>query len=497
LDLVEQGLIGRYGEDAPQEVWDRAQTELEVFLEAGLQHYFLQAWDFVQFCLEKEIERGPGRGSAGGAIVSYALGITDIDPLKYDLVFERFYNPGREKGFPDIDNDFPTLDRPRIKAYMEKRWGKDKVCQIGTVTRLKPLSAIGRTHKAFGISYAEMEALKKIVHEVPDINILGADSVGWSEKSDPNKTVYVMDHVGDQVADWIAKSEDPEMAQRMVDFVDVVCSRVSGYGIHPSGVVVSDVSLQDELPTMWNAHQKTLATMFPMTEVDARGFVKQDFLGLANLDILAEWRRLVQPTLGEVDWTEAEKNYPEEMWEAIFDKGLTLGCFQIEDGYARKLCKDFKPRSIEDLGIIVALNRPGPIRSGAPDSFIARRNGEEDVSYDHPILEDILEPTYGWFLYQEQVIKFFSKLGYDLGDADAVRKILGKKKPEDMQALFDGKGEWQGKGYQAMAEQAGIDEVSRELIWSRIEDFAKYSFNKSHAIAYATLCFRTGYAKYV
>jgi DNA polymerase-3 subunit alpha len=249
---------------------------------------------------------------------------------------------------------------------------------------------------------------------------------------------------------------------------------------------------------MWNANQKTLATMFSMNDVDKRKFVKQDFLGLANLDVLAEWKKLVKPTLGEIDWGEVKKEVEADpdhkMWR-LFEKGLTLGLFQIEDGYARHLCKEFKPRSIEDLGVIVALNRPGPIRSGAPDSFIKRRNGEEDVTFDHPILEDILGDTYGWFLYQEQIIRFFSKLGLSEADADAVRKILGKKKPEDMRALYNGTGEWKGKGYQKLAEASGVDEEARETIWAKIEDFAKYSFNKSHAIGYATLCFRTAYAK--
>ncbi len=499
IELIEEGVVRRYGEDPPDEVWERAFAEANVFLNGNLEHYFLQAWDFIQFCESQGIERGPGRGSAAGAIVSYALGITDVDPLEYDLIFERFYNPGRAKGFPDIDCDFPTLDRPRIKKYMEERWGEDRIAQIGTITRLKPLSAIARIYKVCGISFAEMEALKKIVHTVPDIDILGPDSVGWDSESDPGKTVYVMDHVGDQVNDWAKNSSDPEMAKRMLELVRDICSRVSGYGLHPSGVVVSKVPLQDELPQMWNSKQSMMATMFPMSDVDARGFVKDDFLGLANLDILAEWKRLVEPSLGQIDWweikDEVEVDGDHEMWK-LFDRGLTLGLFQIEDGYARHLCKEMQPRSIEDLGIVVALNRPGPIRSGAPDSFIARRTGQEPTVYDHPILEDILEPTYGWFLYQEQIIRFFGKLGLSESDADAVRKILGKKKPEEMKALYNGTGEWKGKGFKTLAENAGINEKSASTIWSKIEDFAKYSFNKSHAIAYATLCFRTAYAKW-
>lgn len=499
LSLVEDGIIEKYGEDAPEEVWNRAEQEISVFLEGGLEHYFLQTWDFVQFCDEKGIERGPGRGSAAGAIVSYALGITDVDPLEYDLIFERFYNPGRAKGFPDIDNDFPTLDRPKIKGYMESRWGIDRVAQIGTIRRFKPLSAVNGLHTVCGIGFSEANELKQIIKTVPDIEILGPDSVGWSEEKDPGKTVYVMEHVGKEVEKWVQKQEDAERAATFIDLVGSICSRVEGYGLHPSGVVVSKVDLEDELPLMWNASQDMLATMFPMNDVDARGFVKQDILGLANLDILQGWKGLVKDTLGEIDWgevkdyVESEPDHP--MWK-LYDEGLTLGLFQIEDGYARKLCKELKPRSIEELAVIVALNRPGPIRSGAPDSFIARKNGDEEVEYDHPILEDILEPTYGWFLYQEQIIRFFGKLGLNESDADAVRKILGKKKPEEMKALYNGTGEWKDKGYKLLASEAGLDDESAQVIWDKVEDFAKYSFNKSHAIAYAVLCFRTGFAKW-
>lgn len=504
LQEVEKGLEARYADGGvvPQEVWDRAATECEVFLKGGLEHYFLQAWDFVQFCNDNDIHRGPGRGSAAGSIVAYALGITDVDPLEFDLIFERFYNPGRAKGFPDIDSDFPTKDRERVKKYMEERWGKDKVRSIGTITRMKPIAAIDKTYKVCGIEYQRMAELKRIVKQVPDIEILGSDSIGWDEETDPGKTIYVMhstpqaEHdTGQKIEEWVSSIPEPEQSRvkQWIDLVRVFCSRISGYGIHPSGIVVSDVTLNDELPCMWNANQKTQVTCFPMDDVDKRQFVKQDFLGLANLDILDDWEDQVTPIVGKIDWKDAKENHDPGLWK-LLEKGLTLGIFQIEDGYARHLCKEFKPTSIEELGIIVALNRPGPIRSGAPESFIRRRNGNEPVTYDHPILEDLLEPTYGWFLYQEQVIRFFTKLGYNESDADAVRKILGKKKPEDMQALYNGTGEWKGKGYKEIAFPQ-LDDTA-QVIWDKIQDFAKYSFNKSHAIAYAMVAFRTLYAKF-
>lgn len=505
LQEVEKGLEKRYGNGVvPEEVWDRAATEIEVFLNAGLEHYFLQAWDFVQFCNQQGIRRGPGRGSSAGSIIAYALEITDIDPLEYGLIFERFYNPGREKGFPDIDNDFPTRDREKVKQYMEKRWGKDKVRSIGTTRRMKPKEAAEKTYKVCAIDFERMNQLKKHLNNVPDIDILGADSIGWDEEVDPGKTIYVMhstpqsEHdVGEQIEAWIRGITDERergRVERWLKVLRVVCSRVAGYGIHPSGLVVSDVPLEDELPCMWNTGKKTQVTCFPMKDVEGRMFVKQDFLGLANLDILDEWEEQVTPLVGAIDWKDAEHNHEAAMWK-LLDKGLTLGIFQIEEGMARHLCKEFKPRNIEDLAIIVALNRPGPLRSGAAESFLKRRNGEEEIAYDHEFLEDILHTTYGWFLFQEQVIAFFTKLGYDLGDADAVRKILGKKKPEDMRALHEGTGEWDSKGYKQIAYPI-LGQKAADIIWAKIESFAKYSFNKSHAVAYAVLAFRTLYAKY-
>lgn len=493
IDLVEQGLVDRYGADAPQEVWDRAEMEMEVFLKAGLEHFFLQTWDFCRYCDNHAIIRGPGRGSVGGAIVAYALRITDIDPLYYGLKFERFYNPGREKGLPDIDNDFPRARRDEVKKYLAERWGKNRVRSIGTIGRLKPLAACNATWIGCGIEFTENEALKKIIEKVPDLEIHGNETIGWDEDVDPGKTIYVMDHVGDEIKNW-AKSvpSRTKVRERWLEILRVVNSRVEKYGVHPSGVVVSDVDLADELPCRWAADPKIPVTMFPMDDVDRRQFVKQDILGLRNLDTLQEWEA---GYAGDVEWSGLEReDHPVEMWEML-DKGLTLGIFQIEEGFGRQLCKRMKPRSIDDLGAIVAINRPGPIKYA--DQFIARRNGDEEIIYDHPILETILEPTYGIFLYQEQVIDYMAAIGYNPSDADAIRKILGKKKPVEMRALGLGVGEWKGKGYMQMATTAGIDDASAQKIWDKLERFASYSFNKSHAYEYALLTFRTLYAKFM
>jgi DNA polymerase-3 subunit alpha len=507
IDLVEAGIIYRYGEDAPAEIWERAEKEMEVFLTAeigipgGLSHYFLQAWDFCQFCDDEGIIRGPGRGSAAGSLVSYALGITDVDPLRYKLSFERFYNPGRAKGFPDIDTDFPVAARQKIKDYLASRWGHDNVRSIGTVTRMKPKAALDRTCNAMGVTWDEKEAIKKIVSTVPDLEILTSSSIGWKDDGS-GKSIYVWDHVEKEITRYInAQTQDrQDVLNRWMEFLAVVTSRVGGYGVHASGVVVSDGPLDAELPSMWSSNQKCQATMFPMSDVEIRQFVKQDVLGLRTLDTLQDWHDQMESKGVNVKWSGLEaKEHPIEMWEMI-DKGLTTGIFQIEEKQAaRKLAMGLQPRSVEDLGLIVALNRPGPLRSGAPESFIVRRNGGSDDKFDGREVEqlaDILDETYGWFVYQEQVINLFSKMGYSESDADAVRKILGKKLPEEMNALYEGRGEWEGKGYKQVAPEFFNSTAMTVLVWDILQDFALYSFNKSHSIAYGTIAFRTLYAKY-
>jgi DNA polymerase-3 subunit alpha len=500
IDLVEKGVQERYGEDAGPEVWGRAIREMEVFIDSGLEHYFLLDWDKCRFCDNEGILRGPGRGSAAGCLVAYVLGITDVDPLHYGLVFERFWNPGRAKGFPDIDTDFARKDRPRVVKYLQERWGEDKVRPIGNTGRMKPKSVIDKFYKACDISWDDKEELKKIVDTVPNINILGPDSIAWSREADPDlkhrgkeRTIYVEDHVGDKIAKWIGRDDK---RARFVRTCAYLTNRVSTYGIHASGVVVSDVPLRDQLPADLRGpkEERRAVTSFTMEDVDARMFVKSDVLGLKTLDTLDEWVKICD--LEGFEWSGLDKlDYPEEMWQ-LLDKGMTAGIFQIESGQARDFCERFKVRSVEDLSIAGTIIRPGPKES--MESFLIRRAGGEDDEFDGrkiPLLADVLEPTYGWFLYQEQVIEYFKRLGYNLSDADAVRKILGKKKPEELANLHEGREEWEGKSYRDIAwPQLGRE--TAEEVWAKLEDFARYSFNKAHAICYAVIGFRALMAKY-
>jgi DNA polymerase-3 subunit alpha len=497
--LVEDGIEQRYS--GLDEAWKRALYEVEVMLKFDLYDYFLLAWDFIQY-LKSEGVVTSTRGSASGAVLSYAMYLSDVDPIHYDLVFERFFNPGRVKGLPDIDFDVPTKTRDKAKNYLRRKWGKNNVQEIGNVAHLKPLEALNKTYKAFGIDFMELDAVKALVKETPDLEIHGHEEIGWSPDTDPGKKIYVTTAVGDKIDQWIAEQPKHrhEPLRDWLTTVDYVCSRVDGYGIHASGVVVSDCDLRYELPVGWSANKKTTMTQFPMATVEKRQFVKLDILGVRNLDTLVDWTAQMAKKGVVIEWAGLDlRENPPEMWE-LLHRGFARGIFQIEQGWVAHYCKEFKPMSVEDLSIIVAINRPGPKRAEVPDSFVARKFGREEVVYAHPMLEPITQVTYGHFVYQEQVMRFFNEIGYTLSETDAVRKILGKKKPVELEALKIGQktvdNDWTGKGYFLMVKEKIYDERIADQIWKTIEGFASYSFNKGHSVSYGVLGFRTLYAKW-
>lgn len=485
LRLVEEGLNERYDE-ITEEIEDRAIYEIETIVEAGLTDYFLITSDFCKWADDNGIERGPGRGSAGGCLVAYALKITDVDPIKYNLYFERFYNAGRDQGLPDIDIDFEPSRRAELDDYLKSRYGANHVVPIGNHIRMKPKAAIDKIAKALSVPFSDTEKIKKIIDTIPDIGIMSADQIGW-EPGDGIKIAVLEDESAvNELSPYMEKY--PEL----FDCAKMIGGRISNYGIHASAIVISDVDIREELPTMFRAlkdddgskGKRMLATQIEMREVEECGFPKFDRLGLRNLDTL----KMVNTITGgdwsykDIDW----ETLPEDFWQLI-DKGWTLGLFQVEDGNARKIGKRLKPRSILDLAAIVSLNRPGPLRSGVVDRFIARRDGDMPVSYIDPILEDILSETYGDFLYQEQVIAYFRKIGYDMKEADGIRKMLGKKLVIEMEKEYP--------RYLTRASEY-MSEKTAEKIWDLIVDFSKYSFNKSHAVAYAIILARTMYAKW-
>lgn len=496
ISLVEGGITRIYGgTEREGEAWERAIREMDVLLADGLENYFLMAWDVMQFCDKEGINRGPGRGSSAGCIVAYALGITDVDPLHYGLYFERFWNQGRADGFPDIDSDFARSRRPEIREYLISRWGENRVCSIGTIVRMKPIATITKLLKACAISFDEEKEIKAIVERTKDIAIHGHEQIGWNPELEPGKVIYVKNDVGDKIEEWVGNDKK---RRTFIEMCEHTCSRNSNYGIHPSGIVVSDIDLDDFAPAYLRGkkEERVPATMFPMKMIDYLRLLKLDVLGLKTLDTLSEWHKQMADKGIDINWSGMDREeYPDDMWDLLTD-GYVAGIFQIETKEGREITKKIKPRSVEDLGVIVALNNPGPSRSGVPDKFAARREGREEVTYVTPLLEEVLEPTYGLFVYQEQIIRFMGVLGYSDNDADAVRKILGKKQPEKLGALYRGEGEWKGKGFQDTALAKGLTQTAVDSIWKEWEDFASYSFNKSHAICYGILAFRGLLAKY-
>lgn len=520
--LVVEGLEEKY--ELTDEVLDRAEFEFKSIVEAGLQDYFLIVWDYVNYAMRQGIMVGPGRGSVGGSILAHALGITTIDPIKYGLQFERFWNPGRADGLPDIDIDFERSSRQFMIEYAKKKYAN--VLPIGNHMRMRPKMAIDKAGAVLyphaKVPYGAMVTIKKIIETTDD----AGQSKPWDE-------------MWEQLGEWASKEGKPhplaEWEQKFPDMFELARAlegRISGYGVHASAVVISEVELNDHLPARMASDddgRKVLVTQAEMKQVEKEGFPKFDFLGLRNLDTIMMTAILsgdygdpevLGPKLMSMieerskgslkamddDLREAllkamnhfrnEVNYnhlPDSYWELI-DHGYTLGLFQIEDApQPRRIGKKIRPRNVEELAFVVSLNRPGPLRDkdadgrSTVDRFLARRDGEEEAKFLHPILEENLATTYGDFVYQEQVIAYFRSVGYSLSDADHIRKILGKKLVSEMQ-----------KEKPVYLEAAGkyMPPQTAELIWAGIESFSKYSFNKSHAVGYAIILAWTMYAKW-
>lgn len=486
-ELMWEGLEKRYPQ-ITDEIRERAEYEYDTIVSvdlgdgATLGDYFLINWDWItRYCPAEGIKTGPGRGSVGGSILAYALGITHIDPLKYGLQFERFWNPGRAQGFPDIDTDVEKSRRGDVKRYLAKHYGNERVLSIGNHIRFRPKSAIERACVTFfGRERMKADNLYPILDEIKAIidgTIDAGQQPDWPE---------IWELVGDQLSRYRKASQDWE---NIFWLAEQITGRISTYGVHASAVVVSDVDLPETMPCRSakpdDSGERLMVTQVDMHEVEDCGFLKLDALGLRNLDTLSLVERFAKQ---DIDfWNLDYDNMPKDMYEMI-ENDLTLGLFQIEDGKtAKNVAKRIRPCCIEDLAAIVALNRPGPLRSGMVDRFIRRKDGEEDVIYKHPILEDILKPTYGDFLYQEQVIAYFRAIGYSLSDSDYIRKILGKKLAEEMRA--------EEPRYLERAKEHMDEDIAKE-IWEEIIGFSKYSFNKAHAIGYAIILAATLYAKW-
>jgi DNA polymerase-3 subunit alpha len=460
---------------------ERLKKEMVVFhSRPHLYNYFLIVHDIVNYARERMLV-GPGRGSVGGTLVAWLLGITQLDPIRYDLIFERFYNAGRDKGMPDIDLDFPASKRDIMKQYVAKKYGGKFVAAVGTVAEMHPKSAIQDIGRTLDIPFVD---IKRINDLLDGMIKQGLQPDSWEE---------IYNEIGNQLKPWIDRYPD------LFRFAEEAHKIKRQYGIHASGVVVADEELDSLLPLSsrlpTGKKERSLVTQFDYEMVDALGFMKIDFLGLKNLDHMESVDDLLKKQgLDPIDWDELQyEEVPDEMWDMLGEKLLTVGLFQIEDGpQARNLLKQIKPRSIEDLAIHSAMNRPGVLlakdENGRPmvDKFFAGRRGEP-VTYLNDVVKRVTEETFGVFIFQEQIIKYMTEIGYSLSDADHVRKIMGKKKTELIAEEFE--------HYLPLAKQHMSEEHARQ-IWSQIESFARYGFNKSHAVGYALITFVCAYKKW-
>lgn len=463
-ELVEERIPSRYSNEVPAEIRERIEYELGVIQKTGFADYFLIVQDLVNWAKDHGISVGPGRGSAAGSLVSYVLRITDIDPLKYGLLFERFLNPERIQ-MPDIDIDFADTRRDEVLAYARERYGADKVAQIITFGTMAARAAIRDAGRAMGLSYGFCDQIAKLIP--PMIKLKEA-----LEKTPELKELY-------------EKNADAKKLITAALHLEGVARHAS---VHACGTVIAKDPLIEHVPLQLAPQDRSNAiTQFEMHAIEDLGLLKMDFLGLKNLTIIQDTVRLVRDLRGEeVAISDLPLDDPATF--EVLQRGDTTGVFQFESSGMRRYLKDLKPTELEDLIAMVALYRPGPLEMGMVPRYIARKNGEEKVVYLHPRLEPILRNTYGIGVYQEQMMQIARDLaGYTLPEADTLRKAIGKK----IKSLLDEQEEKLVKGMVAN----GIEEKAAKKIWELFPPFARYGFNKSHAACYAMIAYRTAYLK--
>lgn len=462
-ELVDEGLKKKYPEvDAV--IRARVDHELKVIEKFGYPSYFLIAWDFVNYAKQNGIPVGPGRGSAAGSVVSYALGITNIDPLRYDLLFERFLNPERIS-LPDIDIDFCYERRAEVIDYVVKKYSKENVAQIITFGTMMARAAIRDTGRALGIAYADVDKIAKLVPTELGITLAQA-----MEQEPELKTLY---------------KNDPRITE-LIDVSMVLEGLTRHASTHAAGIVISEQPLVNYVP-LYKIQEGQITTAYPMTSLEKIGLLKMDMLGLRTLTVLSETVKIIKRTQG-VDIDLDNISIEDKKTYKLLANAESIGVFQLESSGMRDLLKKLNPEKFEDIIALLALFRPGPIGSGMLDDFMKRKHGEVKFHYDHKLLEPILKETYGVILYQEQAMRIANNLaGFSLAQADNLRRAMAKKTPEvmaEMRNLFV-----------AGCLKNNIDKRSADRIFDQIAFFAGYGFNKSHSTAYALISYRTAYLK--
>jgi DNA polymerase-3 subunit alpha len=442
----------------------RLARELAIIQQMKFSGYFLIVWDFIRYARERGIPVGPGRGSAAGAVVAYSLGITDIDPLQHELLFERFLNPERIS-MPDIDIDFCMNRRGEVIEYVTHKYGRENVAQIITFGTMAAKAAIKDVGRAMDMPYSDVDRIAKMVPTTLNIKL--------------------DDALKESVALQEAYQKDPQVRQ-LLDTARKLEGLVRNSGVHAAGVVISPRPLIELVP-LHKTKNDEIVTAFDMVAIEKMGLLKMDFLGLTTLTILDDTLKLIaqKGTSLKLDDIPLED---QETYEKVFHKGLTSGVFQFESSGMCDVLRRYRPNSIEDLTALNALYRPGPIQGGMIDDFIERKHGRRKIEYELPELKEILQETLGVIVYQEQVMQAANKLaGYSLGEADLLRRAMGKKNADEMAK--------QRERFVQGATQRGFPPKKIEKIFDLMAQFAGYGFNKSHSAAYALLAYHTAYLK--
>ncbi len=454
--------INEFDEKSENEIIKRVSYEIRVIKQMGFSGYFLIIQDFVNEAKRRGIRVGPGRGSAAGSLVAYLLDITQINPLSYNLIFERFLNPERVS-LPDIDIDFCDRRRDEVIEYIKEKYGEKNVCQIGTYGTMQARAVVRDVGRALGFTYSEVDRIAKLItHE---------QGVTLKEEVISNSDIKEL-------------IESDERIKQLFDISLKLEGLARHSSIHPAGIVITENSVDEYVP-LFKGPNGEIATQYEFECIEKIGLLKIDILGLKTLSVIEDTLNLIKERKNvEI------KEFPldDEKTYHLLSKGETIGVFQLESDGMRNLLKDLQPQKFEDIIAVLALYRPGPMKSGMIKEYIERKKDPSKIKYDHPMLEPILKSTYGVILYQEQVMQIANKLaGFTMGEADVLRKAMGKKIPSEMEKMRE--------KFVKGCISNGIEKGIAEKIFENISKFAGYGFNKSHSAGYALLSYQTAYLK--
>jgi DNA polymerase-3 subunit alpha len=458
----------------------QASYEIEVIRNMGFPGYFLVVADFIGWARDQGIRVGPGRGSAAGSLVAFALGITELDPLAHDLIFERFLNPER-LSMPDIDVDFDDRRRPEVIRYVTEKYGDDRVAQIVTFGTIKAKQALKDAARVLAMPYSVGEKLTKAMPPM----VLGRD-IALNELVDPTAERY------SEAAEFREIIETDEDSQKVFDLAKGLEGLKRQWGVHAAGVIMSAEPLMDVIPIMKREEDGAIITQFDQPPCESLGLLKMDFLGLRNLTVLDDALFNIKLNRGEtVVLEDLDLNADEKTFE-LLSRGDTLGVFQLDGDSMRQLLRLLKPTEFEHISAVIALYRPGPMGMNSHINYAQRKNGLQESEGVHPELteplSEILDPTYGLIVYQEQVMSAAQKVaGYTLGQADLLRRAMGKKKPEELDKQLE--------VFRSGMKQNGFSDGAIKALWDTLLPFADYAFNKAHSAGYGVLSYWTAYLK--